>query len=366
VRLLHVAPFFAPAPGYGGMARAAAALCCALAARGHEVTVATALLDPVLPPEEWRSGVRIHRFPTPAALGSRLFPWAPAMGRWIARALESADVVHLHGHRNGLAVAAARAAARAGVPVVLQPHGTYPDHGQRRAAKRLFDRAVGDWIVHAASAVIAVSEAEQRDLPRPSTRVANGVEPPGELDSRPQRERVPGSLLFVGNGDHQKRGQHLPAVLAAVPSATLRLVGRFRQPFLRAFRPFRDRVTVSGVLDDGALSAAYAQARLVVHPAVGEAFGFVPFEAALFGTAAVVAGGHGCGEWYGRAGGCVAAPDDPGALIEKVRHRLDDPGLAAAESAAVADFVHRELTWSRAAEAVERLYLGLRSAQGAA
>ena len=39
MRVLHVTPFYPPAPGRGGMARAAGALCPALAARGHQVTV---------------------------------------------------------------------------------------------------------------------------------------------------------------------------------------------------------------------------------------------------------------------------------------------------------------------------------------
>ena len=37
-------PFYEPAWAYGGMVRASAALCRALAGRGHQVTVATALL----------------------------------------------------------------------------------------------------------------------------------------------------------------------------------------------------------------------------------------------------------------------------------------------------------------------------------
>src|SRR5205085_1289760 len=58
MRILHVTPFYEPAWAYGGMARSSAGLCRALARRGHEVTVATALLDPLSPLEESRDGVR--------------------------------------------------------------------------------------------------------------------------------------------------------------------------------------------------------------------------------------------------------------------------------------------------------------------
>src|SRR6185503_15187989 len=45
MKLLHVTPFYEPAWAYGGMVRAVAGLCRALARRGHEVTVVTALYD---------------------------------------------------------------------------------------------------------------------------------------------------------------------------------------------------------------------------------------------------------------------------------------------------------------------------------
>jgi len=111
-----------------------------------------------------------------------------------------------------------------------------------------------------------------------------------------------------------------------------------------------------GVLAGDALAAQYASADLVVHPAVGEAFGLVPFEAALAGTAAVVAGGHGCGEWFARAGGCVVPPDDADALVAAVRARLLAPERARAEAQAVADFARLHLTWDQAAAAVEAVY----------
>ena len=108
------------------------------------------------------------------------------------------------------------------------------------------------------------------------------------------------------------------------------------------------------------MGAAYANADLVVHPSVGEAFGLVPFEAAFAGTAAVVAGGHGCGEWYALAGGCVVPPDDAQALLEAVAARLRQPELASQEANRVAGFAKSRLTWAAAAEAFERVYMEIR------
>src|SRR5258705_5919245 len=159
------------------MARSSAALCRALARRGHEVTVATALLDRDSPLEESRDGVRVRRFPGPDFLKSLLVPWAWGLPAFLRREMSSFDVAHLHGHRNGLAVAAARAFRSARRPFVLTPHGTYPAHGQFPRVKAVFDRLFGDRIVAEAAGLLALSDGEARDLPRPAPLIPNGVEP---------------------------------------------------------------------------------------------------------------------------------------------------------------------------------------------
>ena len=126
--------------------------------------------------------------------------------------------------------------------------------------------------------------------------------------------------------------------------------------FVDGFGALAGRVTLHGVLEDDALVAVLKAADLLLHPAVGEAFGMVPFEASLAGTGAVVAGGHGCGEWFARAGGCVVPPDDPPSLLREVRRRIADPALRCAEAAAVASFAGRELTWPQVATRVSAVY----------
>lgn len=354
MKLLHITPFYEPCWAYGGMARGSSALCRALARRGHRVTVATALLDPDLPPDETLGGVRVLRLAGPALLARMLTPWAWGMRELLAAELRSAEVVHLHGFRNGLAVAASRVLEASGRQFVLTTHGGFPDHGQFRVAKAIFDRAVGARIVRDAAAIVAVSESEARDLPRRARVIPNGVEPCGSPRRRPTRAHR--RMLFVGTDRPQKRGGVLPSLLALLPETELHLVGRFGARFLRAFAPFRERVRTSGVLSGQALADAYAAADILVHPAVGEAFGLVPFEAALAGTPAVVAGGHGCGEWYGRAGGCVVPPDEMPALVEAVRLRLSAPRRAEEEAGLVARFAREHLTWDATASATEQIY----------
>src|SRR4051812_36690575 len=100
MRILHVSAFYEPSWAYGGMAPPSPALCRALARRGHEVTVATALLDAGLLREESLGGVRVRRFPGPGALQAFLVPWAAGLRAFLRAEAPSADVVHLHGHRS--------------------------------------------------------------------------------------------------------------------------------------------------------------------------------------------------------------------------------------------------------------------------
>jgi glycosyltransferase involved in cell wall biosynthesis len=360
VRILHVTPFYEPAPSYGGIARAAAGLARAQVRAGHQVTVATALLERDAPRDETISGVRIVRFPGATFWRNRLVPDGRGVGRFI-NALD-VDLAHLHGSRSLIVVRGCSALREARVPWVLQPHGTLPCHGQRSAAKRLFDLVCGGaQVVRGARALLAVSEAEARDLPRASSVVGNGVELAG---GRCFGKAASEGLLFVGSDARQKRGLSLRSALDALPDTKLRLVGRFSPAFVRRFQPWAARVTALGPLHDGALIAEYRRARVLVHPAVAEAFGFVPFEAALCGTPAVVMGGHGCGEVFARAGGCVVPGAAPEAFLGAIRERLADQVLGMREAARVAEYVKVHLTWDAVARRVARVYAAALGAVG--
>jgi glycosyltransferase involved in cell wall biosynthesis len=355
MKLLHVTPFYEPAWAYGGMVRAVAGLCRALARRGHDVTVVTALLDRHHPRLETRDGVRVRRLP--AFLKRVLAPWAPGLRSVLKAEMKDAQIVHLHGLRSGIAVSTFRACEASGQPWVLQAHGGFPHHDRFVLPKMAFDRLFGDRMLQEAHSLVAVSQAEARDLPREAHVIANGVDAVGAAP-RPERRGFY-RLLFVGNDSPQKRSELLPDLLTELPAVRLQVVGRFGRRFARRFGPFANRVTLSGPLHGDALAAAYSSADLLVHPAVDEAFGLVPFEAALLGIPAVVAGGHGCGEWFGRAGGCVVPPDDPAALADAAQARLSDHAIGEREAAAVAEFARRELTWDRAAQAMETVYGGV-------
>jgi glycosyltransferase involved in cell wall biosynthesis len=363
VRILLVTPFYEPAWAYGGIARATSGLARALAARGHQVLVVTARLAAEDPAEQEAGGVRVLRFDSPGFLTRRLFPWPRGLARRLRAECPHLDVAHIASHRQGFALVAWRALRAARIPYIVQPHGTYPHHAARRMAKQLFDLLAGDGLIRGARSLLAVSQAEAADLPPGTPVIPNGVAPVGSAPATGELPTTLGqTLLFVGSDAPQKRAHLLGNVLQALPRVRLSLLGRFGRAFRERFAAFGDRVEFPGVLAGDSLASAYATADLLVHPAVGEAFGLAPFEASLFGTGSVAVGGHGCGEWLARAGGCVVPADAPDALVEAVRLRIDNPALAKREAEAVAGFARRHLTWSEVAERVDQLYRSVLSA----
>src|ERR1700730_5349745 len=126
LRILHVVPTYYPAVRYGGPIRSVHGLAAALARRGHDVHVYTtnvdgdSLLDVPVDRPVLLDGVKVHYFPVPAL--KRLW-WSPALERQLRTSIAEFDVVHVHAVYLLPMRAAARAAARAGIPYVVTPRG---------------------------------------------------------------------------------------------------------------------------------------------------------------------------------------------------------------------------------------------------
>ena len=111
MRILQVHKDFEPLKGGGGTARHIHGLARALAARGHDVHVAS--LRPEIIDSPYRS------FDAPLTRLGPEIAWA--------------DVVHVHGARSKLAAAAALFTRMKGKPFVYTPHAYY-DTGSRSNA----------------------------------------------------------------------------------------------------------------------------------------------------------------------------------------------------------------------------------------
>jgi len=375
LRVLHVAPYGGDAWAYGGIPRLAQSLTIALARRGHDVTFATtdvcdettrlggtraSVFRSTRPPRRIVDGVTHEIFPNvsnQAAYHAQFFT-PRGFVSYMRRQAASFDVAHLHACRNLPGVIAGHFLDRAGVPYVLAPNGTAPIIERRQLAKRAFDALTGGRLSRKARRVIAVSQAERRQLlelgipeerirliPNPvdlseftsplargafRQRIGLGDEPVvlylGKLtprkrvedlvaafgrvlrdtdDAGGRRGRSGNARLIIAGNDMGSGASTRKAVAAAGVARQTRFVGLLRG---------RERID------------ALADADVVVYPAEHEIFGLVPMEALLSGTPVVVSDDSGCGEVVSRVGGGLVVPvgDVPaiaGAIVDALAHR---------------------------------------------
>ena len=191
LRILHVVPYFEHAWAYGGIPRVATTLTHGLARRGHDVTVCTTdACDAVSrvrephTPSEGPGRLDVHMFRNLS--NSLAYRWQLFTPIGFVRALRAVlpriDIGHLHACRNLPVAAAARLLAAARIPYVVSPHGTAPLIERRLAAKRIFDATVGRGYLEGAARVVAVSDAERRQLL--DLGVPRAAHPPSEPDRR--------------------------------------------------------------------------------------------------------------------------------------------------------------------------------------
>ncbi|MBM3820054.1 MAG: glycosyltransferase [Acidimicrobiia bacterium] len=349
LRVLHVTPYGAEAWAYGGIPRVSDALARGLAGRGHHVTVCTTdardARRRIGRPSGTRDAVDVRVFPN---VSNRLaYDWQLFMplglSSYLRRHRGDFDVAHLHACRNLPGVIAATHMQRAGVPYVLAPHGTAPVLERRRAAKRIFDVVAGRRVLHGASRVLAVTQAERRQLERegvapdriavvPNPMALSEFDPPPARGAFRRRAGIPGPLVaYLGKLTPRKRVDVLVRAFAGMPgNATLVVAGNDMgsdgtvRAAARAAGD-RARIVFTGLLEGAARLELLADADLVVYPSEHEIFGLVPLEALLAGTPVVVANDSGCGEVVAAMGGGLVVNGDAAAVRGAMEHILAAP-----------------------------------------
>jgi glycosyltransferase involved in cell wall biosynthesis len=361
MRILHVSPYYEQAWAYGGIPRVVSTLARAQTRQGHDVTVCTtdacdaesrlsnvgaaSGADPSVP----GGGVDVRIFRNVSntmAYHHQLF-LPMGLSRYLRRHARDFVVAHLHGCHNVPGIIAASSLADAGIPYVLQPHGTAPLIERRRLAKWLLQATFGRNVMPKAARLIATSEAECRQLaglgvdPRAIRVIYNPIDMT-EFANLPtpglfrNRRRLPWKeiVLYLGKMTPRKRLDVLATAFAALNRADAGLVIAGNDMGVEsALRRLIDRKGLTGrTLFTGLLRGrerleALVDATVVVYPGQHEVFGLVPIEALLCGTPVVVADDSGCGEIIrGTGGGKVAAEGDVVAFGKAMTAILDDAG----------------------------------------
>jgi glycosyltransferase involved in cell wall biosynthesis len=230
-----------------------------------------------------------------------------------------------------------------------------------------------------ADAVIAVSEATKRDVvdrlkvpPERVTVVPEAVDdsfspPPRDEGRRVARERFGVAdryVLYVGQFDPRKNvGGLLRAFArAAERDRDLRLVvagelGKLSSHLHEALADGhvpRERVVLTGFVDDATLAALYAGAECLLHAALLEGFGLTALESLAAGTPVVAYAGGAVAEVVGDAGLLVPSGDED-ALAGALCRLLDDERLGAS-LAARARSRAAAFSWDRAADETLSVY----------
>ncbi len=199
-----------------------------------------------------------------------------------------------------------------------------------------------------ADAIIAVSEATRRDVvellrvpPERVTVIPEAVDTEFRPPSAEEGRRVaatfgaPGRyVLYVGQFDPRKNMEGLLAAFAraAANDRELRLViagdlGKLSSFLTRALERTnapRERIVVTGRVDDPTLAALYAGAECLLHAALLEGFGLTPLESLAAGTPVVGYRAGAVEEVVGDAG-VLVDPTDPDSLGDALVAYLADP-----------------------------------------
>ncbi len=352
------------AADHGGPSRTVTSLCRALAAVGVSVEIVTTpprgAEDVVRPPE---SLVAVRYAEAAGALWQRAAsPFAQAVA---AVARPAPAVVHDHGLWLPTNLAAAHAARRAGVPLVVSPHGMLSawalgfNRTKKRAAWALYQRRALGWArLFQVSAEAEGEDVRRAGLRQPVAIIPHGVDgPPAGLPPRTCPTGGARQALFLSR-IHPKKGL-LPLVeaWAAVrpPGWALTIAGPdengHRAEVERRVQALGlgDVVSFRGPADDDEKWALYAGADLFVLPTFSENFGIVVAEALVAGVPVLttraapwrVLEERGCGWWIELGAEPLAA-----ALAEATRtpegalRAMGERGRAYAEA---------NLSWTRVA-----------------
>ncbi|MBC7632274.1 glycosyltransferase [Aeromicrobium sp.] len=164
MRILSVVTLISPLGEYGGPVRVAVNQAKALAARGHDVTIAGSArgFEGDLP--TMLEGVHAVLEPARTLLPRIGFAGvgSPGLWSWARRHVADFDVVHVHVARDLVTLPIAAIARRRGVPYVLQTHGMI-DRSTNPLARPL-DAALTRRVLRDARRVLHLTEVERLSL----------------------------------------------------------------------------------------------------------------------------------------------------------------------------------------------------------
>ena len=168
MRILHVAHFFYPCLSAGGVVNASYQIASKQAKDNDVKVISSDSCKERLKFPDGRydvdvDGIRVdyfrnlsNRFKLATMLDTPLS--APFR---IRKDIKNYEIIHIHEHRQTLAIIVSFFARRNNIPYIVQAHGSVLPFFQKEGLKNLFDKAFGFKILHNASCVFALTEVEK-------------------------------------------------------------------------------------------------------------------------------------------------------------------------------------------------------------
>jgi glycosyltransferase involved in cell wall biosynthesis len=375
MRILFVTPYYFPEFKFGGPPRKIHSIARGLATLGHTVRVVT--FDHANGAASERK--EVDRIPVLYLQwkGIDLRQW-PADRFALREEIANADIVHCYGIYNVICPVAARMTKRAGSLLVVEPLGMYPPRARSPFAKRAYNIVVTRWLMRSATAIVAASQNEAKELAAivDSKKIVlrpNGIDveafaslPNGDhLRERWKFGAGDKLVLFVGRISPIKNLEQLILAFekSNVQRSRLVLVGptddrafevRLREVI--SARGLHPRVIIAGPLYGDDQRAALHCADLFVLPSLSESFGNAAAEAVAAGVPVLLTETCGIAPLIHKRAG-LAVPLGVDSLAQGLRIMLDpvsrDQFLVKREQ------VKRELSWEEPIAQTEELYARL-------
>ncbi|MBE6501398.1 MAG: glycosyltransferase [Methanobrevibacter thaueri] len=168
MNILHVVPSFAPCFSHGGVVNASYQIAKKQVENGHNVSVYTTdSCDKRLKFKDNYNvdvdGIKVFYFKNLSnTFKNKMTIDTPvSLINYLKKTITEFDIIHIHEHRQSLAIATHRYAKKNNVPYVLQAHGSVLLVFQKEKLKEIFDNMWGFDILHDASKLFALTEVEK-------------------------------------------------------------------------------------------------------------------------------------------------------------------------------------------------------------
>ena len=335
---------------------------------GHKVTIAAS--DYHLNTVPKNNGVQIELFP--CRYGT--WRWAPAMGQYLERELESFDIVMIESLWQYSTFIAARACRANKKPYIVSPNGMLDawSLSQKAWKKKPYMTLIERGTLTGASALHLTSEGELNHSHLKKWRVPKVVIPLGLSTDRyavlPDKNvffnKFPDLsdkqiVLFLGRIHYKKQpdvaieGFH--RACKDLQDAHLVIAGKGDPTYVQRLTELiltlelQDRVTFTGMLNGEEVTAAYRAASVFVLPSWQENFGLSVVEAMAAGCPVVVSDHIDLAPEIADAGaGLVVAPNSE-SVADGISRVLSEAKLAEEMGRNGRRLVLKEFTWEKCA-----------------